>query len=398
MNTLYSFSVGRLRPLRTFAASAALVCAAALAAASPSQAQVRLSLLTSVDTSATASSANASYIGNNASAVAWDGVNAYLGGYTASTGNVGLVQISNVLTTASIGNAFGQVSAPGSRGITGLAVSNGTLAASLDTGGGSGDSVRAFNTSDNSLRWRIGTSAGDSSRRGIAGISFDPGFNGSSPSAGNIAFLTVGSGRRALLDVNTGAFIYTFANGMVINENPVSTTWRDSAFDPTTGDLYTRESNRLTKATRSGDNNSPAVNGGQSQVLTAFSGVNGSVDNDNLAFLNTGFGNFLIANDRNAPAASPSFFDRVKILDTNGVVQTVDYGTFNPNNGIGAYDFSFDALTSTLAVSDFSNRRLYVFQVASAAPAAGAPEPGSLWLMGSGLSAAAVLVRRKRKG
>ena len=397
--SLIRYTARIMKTFPRFCGFAAVFAGGALCAAllpvSAAHAQVRLSLLASVDTGVTSNSASASYIGNNASAVSWDGINAYLGGYTAASGNVGLVQISNVLTTASVGNAFGQVAAPGSRGITGLSVSSGTLAVSLDTGSGSGDAVRAFNTADNSLRWRIGTAAGDSTRRGIAGVSFDPGFNGSSPSAGNIAFLTVGSGRRALLDVNTGAFIYNFANGMIINENPVSTTWRDTAFDPATGDLYTRESNRLTKGIRSADNNIPAINGGQSQVLTAFSGVSGVVDNDNLVFMNTGFGNFLIANDRNAPSAALSFFDRVKVLDTNGVLQTVDYGNFVPNTGNGAYDFSFNAQTSTLAVSDFANRRLYVFQVASSANAASAPEPGTFALLGSGLLFAATCRRRK---
>ena len=112
--------------------------------------------------------------------------------------------------------------------------------------------------------------------------------------------------------------------------------------------------------------------------------------------MNTGFGNFLIANDRNAPTSTLPFTDRVKILDTNGVLQTVEYLNFTPNTGNAAYDFSYDAPSSTLAVSDFANRQLYVFRV-SAITAAGAPEPASLLLMVSGASAAFATVKYRRK-
>jgi hypothetical protein len=60
--------------------------------------------------------------------------------------------------------------------------------------------------------------------------------------------------RRHLLAESNGAYINGQNAGAIVNFNPSQTTWRDHAYNPVTGDLFTRESNRVGKAIRNGDN------------------------------------------------------------------------------------------------------------------------------------------------
>ena len=223
------------------------------------RADVSLSLLADVDISNfSALATDPNYIGSNPSALAWDGSTAWIGGYNASgvVGTTAINTVSNVLTTPTLGTtAFGILATTNNtRGITGLALQGTNLGVGLDNGGGSGDSVRLFNTTTSTQTWRIGdaTAGNDSTRRGN-GVAFDPGFNGAGTNQG-LAYLSIGSGRRHLLNTASGVYINGQNAGGIINFAPTSTTWRDLAFDPVTGDMYTRESNRIGKAIRNGDN------------------------------------------------------------------------------------------------------------------------------------------------
>jgi hypothetical protein len=378
----------------------ALGAAAAVVAltAGGASAQIQLNLLADVDLSSTANSANAEFIGSNPSAVAWDGNNAWLGGYNNSgvTANTGIVRLNNVLSgTTGFGTAFATLSTPNARGISGLAIQDTTLAASLDTGAGSGDSVRSFNATTGAQNWRIGDAAAgnDSTRRGN-GVAFDPGFNGAGTNQG-VAYLSIGSGRRHLLNTGTGVYINGQNAGAIINTSVGSTTWRDLAFDPATGDLYGRESNRIVKGVRNGDN---TFTGGGTTIIGGLT-VAAGVDTQNIAFINTaltGVGNFLIVNDRSSGAGGQTFGNVVKAFDTSGNALSLSFaGGFSPLTGNGAYDFAFSSSNNTLAISDFSNRRLYVFGVAAATAAV--PEPGTLALAFAGVgSLGLVAVRRRR--
>lgn len=318
-------------------------------------------------------------IGNNPSAIAWNGSDLYVGGYNNSggTANTGIARVQWALSGSPSTSTFGVFSTNNARGITGLAWKNGKLAAALDNGAGSGDSVRVFDAAGN-LSWRIGTSAPDTSRRGN-GVAFDPGFNGAGTNQG-VAYLSIGSGRRHLLNDTTGAYINGQNAGGIINFAPTSTTWRDLVFDSATGDLYTRESNRIGKAVRNADN---GFTGAASTVIAALTTAS-AVDNQNIEFMNLSGNKFLIANDRSSVSGGQAFASIVKMFDTAGVAQTINWNGFTAASGNGAYDFSFDAGSQTLAVSDFVNRKVYIFAV---------PAPSAALVLGI----AGVMAGRRRR-
>lgn len=346
---------------------------------------IDLTHLKTVDLASLSSSSTApNWIGNNPSAIAWNGQDLYVGGYNSSAAPTAIAKVGNVLNIPQLpASSFGAFATNASRGITSLAIKGNNLGVSLDNGSGSGDSVRLFDVSGApALTWRIGTSGPDSSRRGNA-LDFDPGFNGTGPNQG-VAYLGIGSGRRHLLNEGAGTYINGQNAGAIINFNPAQTTWRDMAFDPATGDLYTRESNRVGKAVRNGDNSFLTVSGGQSVVISATTPAS-NIDNQNLEFVRSGNqGNFIVFNDRASAGAGQAFANVIKMMDANGTMLAINFNGFTAADGNGAYDFSYDSASNTLAISDFANRKAYIF---------GIPTPGALGLLGM---AGLVAARRRR--
>ena len=118
---------------------------------------------------------------------------------------------------------------------------------------------------------------------------------------------------------------------------------------------------------RTGDN---SFAGSSSSILVPLTVATG-VDNQNLAFCNsTAFGKFLIFNDKQTSGNGQVFLNTtttpsvVKAATaTDGTTLTLDLGSFNAPNSAASYDFSFDVPTQTLAITDFGNRRLFVFRV-----------------------------------
>jgi hypothetical protein len=373
-----------------FAGTATLLALLSTTAA----AQINLSLLANVDLTPTASTTSGFFIGNNPSAVAWDGSSAWIGGFGANTA---LIKVSSVLTTPTFGTPFGSV-ATTTNGFTGLDIKGGRLAAAWDLGANSADSIRLYDVSatNPSLLWRIGdaTAANDSGRRGSSGVAFDPGFNGDSGGQG-VAFLGFGSGRRALLNEANGTYAFNFSTGMIININPTNTFWRDIDFDPDTGDVYMRVSNTVAKATRTGNNPSTALTTAiLSNFTTQGTAATNTINNQNLAFVNAAGQKFIIANDRSATGAGQSLLSVVRAFGLDGTPLALNFGSFAPATGNGAYDFSYDIETQTLAMTDFANRRLYVFGFNQ--PVANvAPEPGTLSLLFVG-GVGFIAARRRR--
>jgi hypothetical protein len=346
----------------TFAMLATTVLAGSAAA------QVNLYEVRRIDLSASFVS-GAAY-GTNLSAVAWNGSDAWVAGFNNSgnTGNVGLAKVSNVWGAASLGSAFGVVSTPNARGYSGLDILGNNLASAYDSGAASANGIQSWNTASETANW-------SKNARGGSGVAFDPGF--ASADSG-VAWTTFGSGRRALQNAASGADIYTTANGMIINSG-AGTFWRDMDFDDNTGDLYARRSNGLYKTTRTGGNS------GTVSQLIAFNAAADAINGHNLAFMSdTVNGDLVIFNDRTSGSTGQGFTNVVKMVDSSGVAQTINWSFLGATlAGNGYYSFSFDAASQTLAVADFFNDTIHIFAV---------PAPSSLALLGlAGLAA-----RRRR--
>ncbi|MEZ6018389.1 MAG: hypothetical protein R3F49_25055 [Planctomycetota bacterium] len=318
-----------------------------------SSAQIRLVELTTINLNSTSNSANLEYIGSNASAVAWDGTNLWVAGYNggAPGNDVGIVEVSNALTTPTLGTSFGRISTPNLRGYTGLDVANGRLAAAYDNGGSDPLGYTAWDTANNSLVW---SRAG----RGSCGIGFDPGFPSGNPALGSgVGYTAFGSGRRALYDAANGNDIYTLANGMIILVTSVGTFWRDMDFDDNTGDIYLRAGNHLLRWTRTGDN-------GVGTAIPLYTPAMNSdfVSGHNVAYMDTPGLDYVIYNRRDGSGPMQDFFQQVFVVRPDGTPVNVDWGSFSPATGIGYYDFSWHAPSNTLALLDFANRNVHIFE------------------------------------
>ena len=402
-------------------------CAAAMMTA-PVHAQIGLYEVARFDLGATSTAGNAAFIGSNPAAVAWNGSRLWVAGYNGSgaTGTTSIVEITNAtqqgLVTATYSPTFGAITGvPNTRGYTGLAISGTLIGASFDLGSNSPNGIQGFSTANQKL-WDLSASGTNTANigttRGFAGPAFDPGFQGNPAQGGGLAWVTQGQGRRFLNDSVSGSSIYTpTANvppgaqqGMIINTNPVSTNWRDIAFDPATGDLYTRTNGNVARTNRTGANTdqSPGGVAGQSDLIFTTGTTNNNLGN-NLgymnavtsgtfnSFVNNYAGDLLVFNDRASTASGQSPLSVIKFLTTSGSTITPTWTFLNgstPANGSGLYDFSWDASTQTLAVMDFSNRGVSIFTTA-------VPEP-STWAMaglaGIALTGHGMWRRRRRRG
>lgn len=313
------------------------------------------------------------FIGNNPSAVAWNGSQLYVAGFNSSgvANQTAIVEITNAsasgINTATFGTPFGTLSTPNLRGYSGLDLDLGVLAASYDAGASSPSGIQAYDPSTNAA-----ISGYPLEGRGGSGVAIDPGFGGS-PAA--VAWGTFGSGRIRLNDATDGSVIVDGTDGLVYFANN-STFLRDTDFDVNTGDLYVRVANDVIGATRT---SGTEVAGATVLVdLTDAPFVAGQ----NLEFLETDqFGGALIYNDRATTGSSP-FASSVQLADPTGAALSAAFALLDggtPADGAGYYDFDFDPASQTLALMDFANRNVHIFQVV--------PEPTALVLMGIGLVA-----------
>ena len=368
-----------LLPVLVMAVLAAAAGGPALAQSLSVYERVRLNI------ASTANGGNPQFIGANPSTIAWTGSAVYVAGVNASgsTSRTAITGITNPLATPGLGvvpaftPAFGTRSATlNGRGFTGLAVSGTVLAAAWDNGTttpATTDGMQALSTVTGSVIW-TGTLAG----RQMGGAAFDPGYvvGGVSQGGSGITGLVFNSGRRPTFDPATGATVYGLTGsalpGMVINTSPTNTEWRDVDFDPATGDIYTRNSNNVASGVRTGTN---AISGNVQQFLVNNSNNGAGMAGQSLAFMGgvvdpagSFAGNAVIWNSRpvGTTEGSTSFTTANQVVATTGATVPVNWNVLfgsTPAKGNGWYDFGYDLTTKTLAVMDFQNRTVSIFDL-----------------------------------
>lgn len=338
-----------------------------------------------LNVASTANGGNPQFIGANPATVAWSGSAVYLAGVNASgsTSRTAITGIVDPLATPGLGvvptftPAFGTRAATlNGRGFTGLAVSGTVLAAAWDNGTttpATTDGMQALSTVDGSVIW-TGTLNG----RQMGGAAFDPGYvvGGTSQGGAGITGLVFGSGRRPVFDLATGTTVYGLTGsvvpGMVINTVPTNTEWRDVDFDPATGDIYSRNANNVAYGVRSGTN---AVVGNAQQFLVNNSNNGTGMAGQSLAFMGgvvdpagSFTGNAVIWNSRpvGTTEGSTDFTSANQLVATTGAPVPVNWNLLfgaTPAKGNGWYDFGYDPATRTLAVMDFQNRTVSIFDL-----------------------------------
>ena len=368
-----------LLPVLVVAAFAAAAGGPALAQSLSVYERVRLNI------ASTANGGNPQFIGANPATIAWTGSAVYVAGVNASgsTSRTAITGITNPLATPGLGvvpaftPAFGTRSATlNGRGFTGLAVSGTVLAAAWDNGTttpATTDGMQALSTVTGSVIW-TGTLAG----RQMGGAAFDPGYvvGGVSQGGSGITGLVFNSGRRPTFDPATGATVYGLTGsalpGMVINTSPTNTEWRDVDFDPATGDIYTRNSNNVASGVRTGTN---SISGNVQQFLVNNANNGAGMAGQNLAFMGgvvdpagSFSGNAVIWNSRpvGTTEGSTSFTTANQVVATTGATVPVNWNVLfgsTPAKGNGWYDFGYDRTTKTLAVMDFQNRTVSIFDL-----------------------------------
>lgn len=216
---------------------------------------------------------------------------------------------------------------------------------------------------------------------GGSGVAFDPGCAEDGQLTGSgvawVAYPTLaGADRRMLQDAATLADLYTPADGMLWYPEELDGAFRRTRaidFDPATGDMYTRITNDVGVARRTGGNSVDLA----SSILLVDSLLDApNVDNQHLAFLSTPLdGGMVIYNDRPWDAITQlnpqPFAEVVKLVSSTGTPLTANFDFldgYQPAAGAGWYDFDFDEESQTLALLDSSNSQVHIFQ--AGAPAA----------------------------
>jgi autotransporter-associated beta strand protein len=348
------------------------------------------------DISTTSDATSAHAIGSNPTAIAWNGTQLYAAGYNSSgaTASVAITQILNpnaapgLNVVPTFSDSFGILPTLSGRGYTGLALTSGKLAAAWDNGSNSPSAIQGFETATNGLLWNLsasgGTTANVGTSRGMSGIGVDPGYQGiASQGGGGFAWTLQGSGRRAENDAATGVPTYVLSGsstpanpnstlGMVLSSS--STLWRDMTFDPATGDVYTRNNNFVMMNVRTGSNSCiPGINTiSGTTITTAANSVS-----QNIAFLDgitvqdagSFSGSALIFNNRASNGFGQAWTDVIKVTTTGSTAVTQIPTNWKmlyeaaPANGSSLFDFGWDAASQTLAVMDYSNRKISIFDL-----------------------------------
>jgi hypothetical protein len=327
--------------------------------------------------------------GQNPLSVAFDGTNAYVGGFnsTAAAANIGVVKVENVVggspTYTPLANTV--FSSPATRGLDALAyhAATGSLLMAHDSGTAATSFLSRRNASDGSTVWSI---ANPQASRPAA-MAVDPRGDGGNAGVG---FLVQGSGRRRLLSMATGGTVFDGTNGGIVNTSPDSgTTWRGMAFDDL-GNVLVSNQAAYGYGVRNTDNQWKTLAGALNLTSrSAFKNVNVNNVGQGVAILEDLGSDLLAFSGRNMTTLTDSLggvttvdskMVQIRNLDgsTTGLTQIALAGD---ENGIGTpwtdnlknLAFGLDASgKATLLVLDYTGRRLDVYQI---------PEPATLALV-----------------
>lgn len=375
-----------------------LLLAVGILAAPTWAAQQALTHVASIDLG-TQFNANTGY-GDNPISIAFDGTNAYVGGYkndAASPGTVGVVQVGDLFGVPTFTPLAGTLNAsPQSRGYDALAVAAGDLFIAHDSGAAGTAFIRRHDLATDSALWTV---SGPQGARPFA-MAIDPLGDNGSP---GVAFLTQGSGRRRLLALAGGSTIFDGTNGGIINTTPDSgSTWRTVGFDAD-GNIVVANQNAFGYGARNTNNQWMTLAGGLNNTTRAVlkTGTGGQVNNvgqgivimedlgsDLLAFSGRGFSG--ITDSTGGTQTVDKLQVHIRNLDgtTTGLTQIALAGD---EDGVGTawtgdiknLAFGMDSAgRPTLLVASFLERRLDVYVV---------PEPSTLL----GLLAGLLVLRRR---
>ncbi len=342
-----------------------------------------------------------SALGTNALSVAFDGTNAYLGGYLQSNtaGTIGVAKVSGILlgeTPVFSPLAGSVISASALEGYNSLALGAGALFAGKDGANGGGTKIVKVDPATGNPDGAFGASGildnpGGRTRM-HGGMSFDPGFAGEGSGVSHLEF---NQGRRQLVDAATGAEIYGISGdpspGFIVFLE--SSSYRGHTFDPATGDIYIRRQNDVQRSIRTGAN---SVTG----TATIVDLVNAAtIVGQNVGFIAAGTGagasNLIIFNSRTATEAPQPFTDSVMLRNSDGTAaaaQLLDaFGApLAIADGNGLYAFAYSGISDTLLIADYYNNALYVFTNEPV------PEPSSLMALSAALIGATGACWRRR--
>ncbi len=322
-------------------------------------------------------------IGGNASSIAYDGTNLYIGAWnsTGATGNVGIAKISDAFTNPSASLLTGSLrSTVNQRGYTALKFDSqlNQLYAAWDNGTADTRGISAFSPVTGNVVWESG----------LATRGYGVGLDLLSGDVNNrVAFGTLFSGRRLLNNAINGSNVYNTSNGLIHLVSGSSSNIRDLDLDEA-GNVYTRAANNVMFTERTGPNSGATP---KYLVDKANNGTNSA--GQNLA-VHTNWGmTIVVYNDRpNTLGDRNQWVNSMRAVTTDGVELGIEWlnsdGTapVSIDNGNGWYDMQF-LPNGELVVVDYLNAYVYQWQMTAV------PEPSSA-LLALGLIP---LLKRKRK-
>lgn len=315
--------------------------------------------------------------GDNLTSVAWDGTNLYVAPYTNTARDVAITAADNALT-APMFRSFGAVTVTAYRGYSGLTINQfGQLGAVVcSTGAALGTNVGIYDAASGALITNAPSTATTAGGGGAprTGPAWDP-------IKGGLVFTNFGSGRHRQIDA-AGNALWTDAAGPYNYDAMWGTAWMDTDIDAN-GNVYSREGQQIIKFTRTGPDTFQAPFTADMNLTPQFYPSDGDgTFGLNLAILE-GF-DVILWNDRTDTGGGQLAENVLKAIDLEGNVVDLVFAN-SPSDFLGnaMFDFSYDSVSQTLAVSEFSSNRVYIYNVT--------PEPAALAL----LAMAVGLIRRR---